>query len=277
VEKYIKQQHQSGITDEFIEPAMVKSANFTKVEENDYILFFNFREDRLRQIVKKCESLSCRLGTMAEVGGVKTDVIYPNKIVKNTLSEYLSQQGLKQIKISESTKYAHVTYFLNGGREEPFEGEDRVHVPTRKTTDFAKSPKMRAVEITKQTIKAIKKGYDVVIVNYSNPDMIGHTGNYNAVVTALECVDKCVDKVIKQANKQGYFVLITADHGNAEEMRTKENELQTAHTINPVFCVETSGKYQMKESGELKDVAPTFVQLLGLKPNKKFEGKSLLL
>ncbi len=276
-EKYIKAQHQAGITDEFIVPASVQSKSFKKVNADDYILFFNFREDRLRQIVKKCEELSCNLATMAEVGEVNAESIYPSKVVKNTLSEFLSKQGLSQIKISETTKYAHVTYFLNGGREIPFEGEDRVHLKTLKADDYSKTPKMKAREITLETNKAIKKGYDAIIVNYSNADMIGHTGNYEAVVKSLECVDKCVNKILKFAKKKGYFVLVTADHGNAEEMKTKNGEIQTSHTINPVICVETSGKYQMKPQGELKDVAPTFVDLLGLKPNKQFEGKSLIL
>ena len=276
-EKYIRAQHQVGITDEFIVPASVQSKSFKKVNPDDYVLFFNFREDRLRQIVKKCEKLNCNLATMAEVGGVKAESIYPSKIVKNTLSEYLSKQGLSQMKISETTKYAHVTYFLNGGKEAPFEGEDRVHLKTKKTNNYAKTPKMKAVEIAKQTNLAIKKGYDAIIVNFSNPDMIGHTGNYEAVVKSLESVDKCVNKILMIAKKKGYFVLLTADHGNSEEMRTKNGEIQTSHTTNPVICVETSGKFQMKPQGELQDVAPTFVDLLGLKPNKQFEGKTLIL
>ena len=277
VEKYLKLQHEAGINDQFIEPVGVKNATFKGVNKNDCVLFFNFREDRLRQIVKKCEELKCNLVTMSDVGGVNAKSMYPNKIIKHTLSEYLSANNLKQIKIGESTKYAHVTYFLNGGREQPFEKEDRVHVPSLSVSDFSETPKMRAKEITKHAIKAVKKGYDAIIINYSNADMVGHTGNYDATVKAIECVDKCVGKVLKTAKKNNYFVMVTADHGNADEMKTKNGEPNTAHTINPVFCVVANSGLEMKQYGGLQDVAPTFVELLGLKPNKYFDGDSLIL
>ena len=277
VEKYIKDQHLAGKNDQFIEPVSVKSKTFNGVGKNDCVLFFNFREDRLRQIVKKCEELQCNLVTMACVGETSAKPMYDNVVVKNTLSEYLSKNGLKQIKIGESTKYAHVTYFLNGGKEEPFENEDRVHVSSYNVSDFSSTPQMRANEITKEVKNATLKGYDAIIVNYSNADMVGHTGNYDATVKTLLVVDKCIKKVLKYAKKHNYFVMITADHGNAEEMRTGTGEPQMAHTINPVFCVVADSGLTMKKEGELKDVAPTFVELLGLKPNKHFEGKSLII
>ncbi len=276
VERYIKSQHAEGIEDQYIKPVSVKTPEFKGVSEKDCVLFFNFREDRLREIVKKCEDLNCELVTMAEVANTKAKPMYVSKSVENTLSEYLSQHHLKQIKISETTKYAHVTYYLNGGREEAFEGEDRIHVPTIKTNDYSKTPKMQAKKITQHSLASIKKGYDAVIVNFSNPDMIGHTGNYDATVKALECLDKCVKKILAYAKKRGYFVLITSDHGNAEEMRCENNQPHAAHTTNPVMCVVADNKYFMRAKGELKDVAPTFVQLLGLKPNKHFKGKSLI-
>jgi len=276
VRKYIKNQHDNGVMDEYIEPIHVKTKKGFKVNENDCIIFFNFREDRLRQIVKCCETLNCKLLTMATVGDVNAISIYPSRVVEHTLSEYLSENGLSQIKISESTKYAHVTYFLNGGKEHPFKKEDRIHVPTIKVENFSKTPKMKAKEITKETIKAIKKNYDAIIVNFSNPDMIGHTGNYEATVKALEFVDKCLKKILAVANKKEYFALITADHGNAESMLTADGLPNTAHTLNKVFCaVVDNAKYKMKKQGGLKDIAPTFINLLGLKPNKHFEGKSL--
>lgn len=275
VEKYLKSQHDKGNNDQFVEPVAVKSSTFKKISKNDCIFFFNFREDRLRQIVKKCEDLKCNLVTMSDVGGVKAKVLYPNKIVENTLSEYLSKNGLKQIKISESTKYAHVTYFLNGGKEEPFELEDRVHVVSHKVDNFSKTPQMKSKEITNEVKKAIKKDYDAIIVNYSNADMVGHTGNYESTIKSIEYVDKCLKKVLKWA-KDKYFVMITADHGNADEMKLSNGEPHMAHTINPVFCVVANSGLKMKKNGELKDVAPTFVELLGLKPNKHFEGKSLI-
>lgn len=276
VEDYIKAQHKLGKNDQFIEPVGVKSKTYKGIDKKDCILFFNFREDRLRQIVKKCEELNCDMITMSDVGGTNAEVMYPSTVVENTLSEYLSKSGLKQIKIGESTKYAHVTYFLNGGREEAFDGEDRVHVPSYNVDDFAKTPKMRAVEITKQVNKAIKKGYDAIIVNYSNADMVGHTGDYNATVKSLKVVDQCLKKLLKTAQKNDYFIMITADHGNADQMRMENGEPHMAHTINPVFCVVANSGLQMKKYGELKDVAPTFIHLLGLKPNKHFKGKNLI-
>lgn len=279
IEKYLTSQHESGIQDQYIEPKSVKSTTFKGVDKNDCVLFFNFREDRLRQIVKICEDLKCNLVTMADVGETKTKSMYPTKSVNNVLSQYLSENNVYHTKISETTKYAHVTYFLNGGKETPFEHEDRIHIPTINTNDYSLTPYMRAKDITNSVISSIKKGYDAIIVNFSNPDMIGHTGNYNATVKALEFLDKCVKKILKTAKKKNFFVMITADHGNAEEMLNKEGEPNTAHTINPVFCVavDKDKQYEMKRDGSLKDVAPTFIELLGLKPNKHFKGKSLIL
>ena len=276
VEKYIKEQHSLGKNDQYIDPVSVKSKTFTKVKKEDCLFFFNFREDRLRQMVKKCEELKCQIFTMANVAGTKSKAVYSNEIVKNTLSEYLSKNNLKHIKIGESTKYAHVTYFLNGGKEQAFPGEDRVHVESLAVDNFAKTPKMKAKEITDEVEKAVNKGYDAVIVNYSNPDMVGHTGDYDATVKALEFVDKCVKRVLSIAKKNNYFVMLTSDHGNADEMRTKNGEINMAHSINPTICVIADGKREMKKSGGLKDVAPTFIELMGLKPNKHFEGESLI-
>lgn len=275
IEKYLKSQHQKGNNDQYVEPISVVS-NFDKLSKNDCLFFFNFREDRLRQICSECKKFGCKIATMSDVANVNSVVLYPNKIKKNTLSEYLSKQGLKQIKISESTKYAHVTYFLNGGEEKPFENEDRIHVQTIETDDYAKTPKMQAEEITKQTLKAMDKNYDAVIVNYSNADMLGHTGNYKATVKAIEFLDKCVKKIIQHAKKNDYFVLITADHGNSEEM-VLNGEPQMAHTLNEVMISVVNENCKLKAKGGLQDVAPTYVELLGLKPSKHFEGKSLII
>lgn len=278
IEAYLKAQHASGKNDQFIEPTHIATTVDATPREKDVLFFFNFREDRLRQIAKMCESLACKMISMASIDTAKTVQLYPATKVKNTLSEHLSKLGLKQIKISETTKYAHVTYYLNGGREAAFPNEDRIHVPTKKVKDFATTPKMRAAEIATETVKALQTGYDAIFVNFSNPDMIGHTGDYLATVKALEFLDACVKKVVDAAQKHGYFVLITADHGNAEEMRTPDGQPQMAHTFNRVFCVALDGKQRkMQKYGELKDVAPTFLHLMGAKQNPAFEGKNLLL
>lgn len=276
IEKHIKSEHSKGNNDQFIVPKHIEVNEFAGIKPTDYVLFYNFREDRLRQIVKKCESLNCKLITMANVGGVKATPLYRSTNVKNTLSEFLSKNGMSQIKIGETTKYAHITYFLNGGEEKPFPGEDRVHVPTFEVDDFSKKPKMRAKQITNEVVKATQKGYDAIIVNYSNPDMVGHTGNYTATVKALEFLDKCIKKIVKQAHKENYFLLITADHGNAEEMKMKNGEPNLAHTLNPVFCAVVGPKCKIERRGSLIDVAPTFIDLMGMKKNKHFEGESLI-
>lgn len=276
VEKYIKSEHSIGHNDQFVVPVHVENKNYSGIKKGDVVFLFNFREDRLRQIGQMINTLHCALYTMASVGGVKSKIIYPHIIVKNTLSEYLSKKHLKQVKIGESTKYAHVTYFLNGGRETPFKGEDRIHIPSLPVDDFSKTPEMRAKEIADKVVESVDKCYDAIIVNFSNPDMVGHTGDYQATVKSLEVLDKAVEKVIKKAKENGYFVLVTADHGNAEMMRTKKGEPHLAHTLNPVVCTIIGGTNEMKKHGELSDVAPTFLDLMGIKPNKSFEGKTLI-
>lgn len=277
IEAYLKSQHKAGNTDEYIVPTHVQTKQPFELKANDFVIFFNFREDRLRQIVKLMAQKPAKIATMADVATAKTAVFYPKTIVKNTLSEYLSSLGLKQIKISESTKYAHVTYFLNGEYEPPFKGEDRVHVPTIKIDKFNKTPFMQAGKIADETIEAVKDGYDAIIVNFSNPDMIGHTGDYDAVVKSLEYLDAKLKTVVDTAVKNGYFVIITADHGNSEQMRYPNGEPHYAHTLNKVmFAVVDSVPHKLKPQGGLRDVAPTFLQLLGVEPNKYFEGSSLV-
>lgn len=278
IKQYLIASHESGITDEYIEPRHIKTRKKIKVRPEDYLFFFNFREDRLRQIVKMSTKLNCKIATMSNVGGTDTIVLYPTNKVAHTLSEHLSREGYSQIKISETTKYAHVTYFLNGGEEAPFPNEERVHIETNKVQNFSSTPKMRAREITKATNKSIKRNIDAVIVNFSNGDMVGHTGNYLATVKSIEYLDKCVKKICDVAKKHNYFVLISADHGNAEMMANNNGNPHTAHTLNPVLCVVLDNvPHKMKSKGELKDVAPTFLSLMGAKPNKYFEGKSLVL
>ncbi len=279
IENYLKTQHRAGNNDQFVIPTHIKTKEDLKLTNKDVLFLFNFREDRVRQMAKMCkERLKCQLVTMSSVGVVKSKVLYPAPKVNHTLSEYLSNLGLKQIKISESTKYAHVTYFLNGGREEPFPNEDRKHIISHKVIDFATTPKMRANEIVNEVIKATDENYDNIVVNFSNPDMLGHTGNYQATVEALEYLDKCVKKVVNHAKKLGYIILLTADHGNAETMRTKDGLPHMAHTLNRVFCVvlDNTHQYQLKRFGGLCDIAPTILDMMEIKPYKYFEGKSLI-
>lgn len=276
----LKSSHDNSITDEFVVPSRIKTNKEYTFSNNDLFIFYNFRADRMKQPVKCLNDRNIMdIITFCDfVEGDRISYIYNDEDITGTLSEYISSLGLKQLKISESTKYAHVTYFLNGGRELAFDGEERIHIETEKTNNFALTPKMRAGEITQATVNALSnQKYDMIVVNYSNPDMIGHTGDYKATVKALEFLDKCVKQVIETALKNDYFVMLTADHGNAEEMRDKNGNIQTAHSLNPVICmaIDKTG-YDMVQYGGLKDIAPTFIHLMGLKPNPKFEGKVLV-
>lgn len=276
----LKSSHNNGITDEFIVPSRIKTEKEYTFNENDVFVFYNFRADRMKQPVKALNDRNIMdiitLCNFCE--GNRISHIYDEEDVTGTLSEYISSLGLKQLKISESTKYAHVTYFLNGGREEPFKLEDRIHVVTEKTLDYAKTPKMRAGEIANETVKALNsKEYDLVVVNFSNPDMIGHTGNYDAVIQSLEFLDGCVKQVVESALNNDYFVMLTADHGNAEEMRDSNGNPQTAHSLNPVICmVIDKTRHNMVQYGGLKDIAPTLLKLMELPANPKFEGELLI-
>lgn len=276
----LKDSHNKGITDEFVVPTRIKTSQQYTFDDNDLFVFYNFRADRMKQPVQALNDKNIiDIITLCDFyQGDRVVSVYKEDDVKDTLSEYLSKLGLKQLKVSETTKYAHVTYFFNGGREEPFEGEDRIHIETEKTLDYAKTPKMRAGEITEATVDAINNGkYDAIIVNFSNPDIIGHTGDYNATVTALEFLDVCIKNVIETALDNDYFIMLTADHGNAEEMRDREGGLQTSHSLNPVICMTIDKThYDMVQYGGLKDIAPTFIKLMQLPDNPAFEGQLLI-
>ncbi len=275
IEEFIRNEHKTK-NDQFIEPVHIDVTSYKGIKKEDAILFFNFREDRMRQISALAKRYTDNIVTMSDVGGVDSIVLYPNENVDHTLCDYLSERGLRQIKIGESTKYAHVTYFFNGGREEACFGEDRVHVPSHNVEDFRSTPEMKAKEIADETIKAMDKEYDAIIVNFSNADMVGHTGDYEATKISIESVDKALCRLIDYAREKGYFVVVTADHGNADEMRMANGEPHMAHTLNPVFFVVADSGYSMRRNGGLRDVAPTFIELLGLEEYPYFEGESLI-
>lgn len=272
--------HNNGITDEFVKPCRIKTVEEYTFNEHDLFIFFNYRADRMKQPVKMLNDKNImHIITLYNfVEGDNISYIYPDEDITGTLSEYLSNLNLNQLKISESTKYAHVTYFLNGGVEKPFKGEDRIHIETQKTLDYSKTPRMRAGEIAEATVNALNEGkHDAIIVNFSNPDMIGHTGNYDAVIEALEFLDTCVKNVVETALKNDYFIIFTADHGNAEEMIDENGGPQTSHSLNPVICIAIDKQqYNMVEYGGLKDIGPTFISLMRLPKNPKFEGESLI-
>ena len=267
--------------DEFFLPSRITTQKeYTGVNNNDLFVFFNTRGDRMKQPVKMAsEKFGCEIVTLCDfVEADNIKYVYDEDFLKNGICEYLCNMGKKVLKISESTKYAHVTYFFNGGREEPFKNEERIHIITQKTDDYALTPFMRAKEITDEVVKAVEsQKYDMIVVNYSNPDMIGHTGNYEAVVKSLEFLDNCVKTVIESATQHNNFVLLCADHGNAECMRDENGVPQTAHTLNPVKCViiDDENPNIVMHDGGLQDIAPTFLKLMNVPNNPDFEGKPL--
>ena len=284
----IKSSYDAGITDEFVEPKLIEK-NGT-IKDGDGVIFFNYRSDRAREMSfaltdpdfnefethKFNDMLFTPMQEYAkELSHLNT--IYPPKIVEDNLSWVVSNAGLKQYHISETTKYAHVTFFFSGGIEKQYEGEDRQLVDSYNDKNFANHPKMRAEEITEALIEAINsKKYDFLLVNFSNPDMIGHTGDIEAAIEAIKCCDECANKVAEATLANGGECIIIADHGNAEEMIDETGAPMTAHTTNPVPFILVSDKnkdVKLKDDGTLANVAPTIIELMGLeKPEEMVES-----
>lgn len=284
----IKKAYEARETDEFIKPTLIKDV---RIKDGDVIIFFNFRPDRARQLTrafvdKKFDGFPRKRTEVSFVtmtrymDGLDVDIAFDKVPLTNTFGEVISKQGLNQLRIAETEKYAHVTFFFNGGREEPFKGEDRCLIPSPKVATYDLKPEMSAYELTDELVKRINsKKYDVVVVNYANLDMVGHTGVWEAAVRAAEAVDECIGKVIRSVEKMGGKAIITADHGNAEEMM--ENGIpKTAHTTNPVpFILIGAGEKEATKlrKGNLGDIAPTMLDLLGMEKPEEMTGKSLVI
>lgn len=261
---YIKNSYKNNVTDEFILPCLFDVKY--KIEDEDNILFFNFRADRMRQIVKTfIEKTKTNIYTMTEYNKdfEKVNVIFKPEYEKNVLSEIISEKGLKQLKVAEVSKYAHVTYFLNGGREEPFNGEDRVLVDMVDVPTYDMAPKMSAEKVTNEVVNGMKKGYDLICVNYANCDMVGHTGNFDATCMAVKTVTSEVLKLYSEALKQDYVLIVTADHGNADCM-LKGNEVCTTHTTNrvPFLLLNYDNNISLKNNGALCNIMPTILEIM---------------
>ena len=275
----IEDSYKQGVYDEFVEPILlVKDAT---IKDDDSVIFFNYRSDRARELTsaltdenfnhfktKKFKNLL--FSPMEEYSAEfkKLNVIYPPETIEDNLSAIISKNGLKQFHIAETTKYAHVTFFFNGGIEKPYEGEDRKLIESIDTQDFSYYPKMRAIEITEATLDAIASAkYDFVLVNYSNPDMIGHTGNFEATKQAIACVEKQAYALALATLMAGGDCIITADHGNAEYMIDKNGKKITSHTTNPVPVILVSERYKkvrLKRGCSIANIAPTVLKLLNL-------------
>ena len=282
----IKNSYEEDTTDEFVVPVVV--GNYAGMTSNDGAIFFNFRPDRARELTHafvdttfdgfaRNEDLKIPFATMTQYEkGMNVEIAYKPESLTNTLGEYISKLGYTQLRIAETEKYAHVTFFFNGGIEQPYEGEDRILVPSPKVATYDLQPEMSAYEV--KVVEAIlSKKYDFIILNYANGDMVGHTGVMEAAVKAVETVDTCVGRFVDAIKQVGGTVCITADHGNAEKMLDEETkEAFTAHTTNPVPFIVVSDKVKEVKDGALCDIAPTLLKLAGLEVPAEMTGKALI-
>ena len=292
--KAIEESYQREEFDEFVKPTVICNSNnepIATIGNNDSVIFFNFRPDRAREITRTIvdkefnefvrEDINTYFVCMTPYDETmpNVEIAFKKEEITNTFGEYISKKGLTQLRIAETEKYAHVTFFFNGGNENQYEGEDRILVPSPKVETYDLKPEMSAPEVTEKVVEAISSGkYDTIILNYANPDMVGHTGKLEAAVKALECLDSCVKKVVDAVKENGGVLLITADHGNSEVMVDyKTGEPYTAHTTNPVPLVMVGGPNKKLKEGRLADLAPTMLELMGLEKPAEMTGDSLLL
>lgn len=293
VEMAVQQSYDEGITDEFIKPIVhVGSDNkpVGVIEPGDMVIFFNYRNDRAKELTIALTQRDlpeqgmhtmplyycCMTPYDATFEGLH--ILFNKENVENTLGEVISKAGLKQLRIAETEKYAHVTFFFNGGREAQFEGESRILVPSPKVATYDLKPEMSAPEVAEKLVEQLNaKSADFVCLNFANGDMVGHTGVYAAIQKAVETVDSCVEKVVTAARANGYDVLIIADHGNADNAENADGTPNTAHSLNPVPCIwVTDAQNKELRSGVLADVAPTVLQIMGVPQPAEMTGKSLI-
>jgi 2,3-bisphosphoglycerate-independent phosphoglycerate mutase len=274
----VRRSYKRGITDEFIEPVVVEGRPRLD-PAGDSAIFFNFRPDRARQLTLKLIEAGADITTMTRYrADFEGPVVFPEQEVRETLAEVLSEHDVRQLHVAETEKYAHVTYFFNGGRESEWAGETRVLVPSpRDVPSYDHKPEMSAAEVTRRFVGELESdGYGFAVLNFANPDMVGHTGFIPAAVKAVETVDRCLGEVIEAVERQGGVSLVTADHGNAEQMLEQDGESpHTAHTTNPVPLIVTSHEVTLADTGELADLVPTVLGFMGLKQPLQMTGKPL--
>ena len=286
----MEKSYADGVTDEFVKP--VVNANVDgKIKEGDVVIFFNYRNDRAKELTVVLTQQDMPEAGMMTIPGLQyycmtpydasfkgVHILFDKENVQNTLGEYLSSLGKKQLHIAETEKYAHVTFFFNGGRETPYEGEDRVLINSPKVATYDLKPEMSAYEVKDALVAEINKNiYDFIVVNYANGDMVGHTGVYEAIEKAVVAVDKCVEETVEAAKANDYEVIIIADHGNADNAVNEDDSPNTAHSLNPVPCVYVTENKDAKVSdGILADVAPSILSIMGLEQPKEMTGKNLL-
>ena len=277
-------------TDEFMEP-LVNGNIDGRIQEGDVIIFFNFRSDRARELttvltqqdmpelgMTTIPNLQYYCMTPYDDSFTGVHILFPKDNLTNTLGEYIASKGLKQLHIAETEKYAHVTSFINGGREEPFPGEDRILVASPQVATYDLKPEMSAFEVKDKLVAAINENkYDFIVVNFANADMVGHTGVYTAIQTAVKTIDQCLNEIVEAAKAMGYETIITADHGNADHAINADGTPNTTHSTNPVpFIYVTANKNATVQSGVLADVAPSVLHIMGLHQPKEMTGQCLI-
>ena len=289
----VEKSYSDGVTDEFIKP--IHNASLAQGEgliaENDAVIFFNYRNDRAKELTTVLTQHDMPEAGMKTIAGLQyfcmtpydasftgVHILFDKENVVNTLGEYLSKLGKKQLHIAETEKYAHVTFFFNGGREEPYTGEERILVASPKVATYDLKPEMSAFEVKDKLVEAIaSQEFDFIVVNYANGDMVGHTGVYEAIEKAVKAVDLCVSDTVEAAKKAGYEVIIIADHGNADNAENPDGTPNTAHSLNPVPCIYvTERKDTHVGPGRLADVAPTMLSIMGLEQPAEMTGHSLI-
>ena len=288
--KAMQESYDEEVTDEFIKPIVNSTVDGT-IKEGDVVIFFNYRNDRAKELtivltqqdmpeqgMMTIPNLQYFCMTPYDASFKGVHILFDKENVQNTLGEYLSNEGKSQLHIAETEKYAHVTFFFNGGRETPYKGEDRILVPSPKVATYDLKPEMSAYEVKDKLVAAIgEQKYDFIVVNYANGDMVGHTGIYSAIEKAVVAIDQCVNETVEAAKANGYEVIIIADHGNADHALNEDGTPNTAHSLNPVpFVYVTANKAAQVENGVLADVAPSILHILGMKQPAEMTGKDLI-
>ncbi len=290
--KAVEESYADDVTDEFIKAAVKVDANgnpVATIQDDDVVICFNYRTDRLREVTTvltqqdmpehdmSAKNLYYLTMTRYDESFKGVNVIYDKENVKNTIGEVVSKLGLKQLRIAETEKFAHVTFFLSGGQDDEFEGESRILVPSPKVATYDLQPEMSAPEVTEKLLAELNnRTHDLIVLNFANGDMVGHTGIYEAISKAVKTVDECVGKVVDTAKENGYEALIIADHGNADNAVNQDGSPNTAHSLNPVPAILVSDRFNKIESGILADVAPTILKAMGVEIPAEMTGKVLI-